>query len=246
MREAYFDSIRLFPGAEAPRRGLLAAPLPLPATRPDGWGELVEAMVAARQVGAARVAFFGSDVLGEGLQPAIVRLLEQGWLTHVATTGAGVQYDVEAALWCGIIEEQQGPDLARAGMWREVGEVVLGAVDEGARSESGFGASLGGWIAKRPAIFPRRDLSAVHAAHRLGVPYTVHVTFGADDVHTHPGIDFAALGTVAGLDFKIFCRSLADLGGGGVFLHFASAVTGVEVFLKALSIVRNLGHRIEG
>ena len=102
----------------------------------------------------------------------------------------------------------------------------------------------GRWIAEHPGQFPYREVGLLYTAYRLGIPATIHVTIGADIIHQHPAADFGAIGAASGLDFRIFAASVSELEG-GVFLNFGSAVTGPEVFLKALTIARNLGHKIE-
>ncbi|MFC2026255.1 SIS domain-containing protein, partial [Chloroflexota bacterium] len=93
--------------------------------------------------------------------------------------------------------------------------------------------------------FPYRKYSVLYNAYQLGIPATIHVTIGADIIHQHPDSDFGILGYATGQDFKIFCASIAELEN-GVFLNFGTAVTGAEVFLKAISITRNLGHSVQG
>jgi phosphoheptose isomerase len=127
-------------------------------------------------------------------------------------------------------------------MVEETGALMHQALREGTRLGLGYGESLGRFIA-RDERFRLRDISVAGAAYRLGIPFTVHATIGTDIIHQHPSCDFGILGWASGQDFKIYCASVSKLEG-GVFLNFGSAVTGPEVFLKALAIARNLGHTV--
>ncbi len=107
----------------------------------------------------------------------------------------------------------------------------------------GYGAAIGKFITENAALFPYRQVGILYNAYRLGIPATIHITIGADIIHQHPRADFAALGAASGEDFQHFTASVSELEG-GVFLNLGSAVTGPEVFLKALTIVRNLGYPV--
>jgi hypothetical protein len=127
-------------------------------------------------------------------------------------------------------------------MARETGEEVNRAIVEGDRDGLGLGAALGRYLeARRPAHLP---VSLLAAAYRLGLPATVHVAVGTDIVHMHPACDPAALGRTTHLDFRIFAGEVARLGGGGIYLNVGSAVLLPEVFLKAVTLARNLGHEL--
>ncbi|MHB1628596.1 MAG: GSU2086 family protein [Bacilli bacterium] len=217
------------------------------AWEPENFPEFLDRVAVARRRGAPVIAFLGSHVLQLGLQPHLIRLIEDGWITHVAVTGAASEYDVELALLgqTDVIEEPgAGGDASGWGMWKETGDAIHRAVSEGWRDGLGYGESLGCCAAARPADFPFREYSLFYQAYVHDVPYTCHITIGLDEVHAHPAADFAALGGASGQDFRVFCRSVADLEH-GVFLNFGSTVTGVEVFLKALSIARNLGYVVQ-
>jgi phosphoheptose isomerase len=117
------------------------------------------------------------------------------------------------------------------------------AIQRGANQGMGIGEALGRLIAEDPR-FAYRENSVLYAAYQLGIPYTVHVAIGTDIIHQHPQADFAAIGWASGQDFKVFTRAVCDLEG-GVFCNFGSSVIGPEVFLKALSIARNLGNTVK-
>ena len=116
------------------------------------------------------------------------------------------------------------------------------AIVAGDRDGLGLGAAVGRYIAARRPRARHADLSLLAAAWRLGLPATVHVAIGTDIVHVHPACDPGALGRTTHLDFRLFAGEVARLGGGGVYLNVGSAVVLPEVFLKAVTLARNLGH----
>ncbi|HSB60219.1 MAG TPA: hypothetical protein VLI67_00775, partial [Vicinamibacteria bacterium] len=158
-----------------------------------------------------------------------------------ALNGAGIVHDFELAL-AGRTSEDVEAGLGKGafGMARETGEEVNRAIVDGDRAGLGLGAAVGRSIQEGRA--KHRGLSLLAAAWRLHVPATVHVAVGTDIVHMHPSCDPAALGRTTHLDFRIFAAQVARLGGGGVYLNVGSAVLLPEVFLKAVTIARNLGH----
>jgi phosphoheptose isomerase len=211
--------------------------------------EIADRILAARNRGRPVIWMFGGHVVKCGLAPVLIDLMERGIITHLASNGAATIHDFEIAM-LGHTSE----DVARSiedgsfGMAEETGANMNRAIRRGARDGLGMGEALGRCLADPPSVasgagiaFPYRDYSLLYNAHRLGIPYTVHVAIGTDIIHQHPECDFAATGFASGQDFKIFCASVCDLEG-GVFCNFGSAVIGPEVFLKALSIARNLGY----
>jgi phosphoheptose isomerase len=162
----------------------------------------------------------------------------------VAGNGAVSIHDFELAL-IGETSEDVATSLEDGtfGTADETGALMHQAIRAGARDGLGYGAAIGRFISENEAQFPFRKLSVLGSAYELGVPATVHVTIGTDIIHQHPAADFAAIGATSGLDFRLFAASVCELEG-GVFLNFGSAVTGPEVFLKSLTIARNLGHRV--
>ncbi|MDA8193385.1 MAG: hypothetical protein M0Z53_05240 [Thermaerobacter sp.] len=214
------------------------------------WGgmsfsQLLRHVVAARNCGAPVIAFLGSQVLQLGLQPYLISLIQDGWLTHIAVTGAGSEYDVELAIvGQAAVVEERGDNLSRCGMWRETGNAIHRAIARGWHQGLGYGESLGRYVEERPDDFPFREKSLFFQAYVYDIPYTCHISIGLDEVHAHPQVDFGALGGSSGRDFRVFCASVASMEN-GVFLNFGSSVTGVEVFLKAVSIARNLGYTVQ-
>ncbi len=201
-------------------------------------------LVKGRAKGRPLIWGMGAHVLKVGLAPLVIDLMERGFITAIALNGAGIVHDFETAI-AGQTSEEVDAVLGRGefGMARETGEEINRATVAGDRDGLGLGASVGRYIAGRRGTKFRR-LSILAAAWRLGIPATVHVALGTDIVHMHPGCDPAAVGRTSHLDFRIFASQVAKLGGGGVYLNIGSAVLLPEVFLKAVTVARNLGHPI--
>jgi hypothetical protein len=200
-------------------------------------------VLRARSLGKPILWGVGAHVLKVGLSPVIVDLMERGLATGLAFNGAGIVHDFELAV-AGQTSEEVAEALGSGafGMARETGEEVNRAIVEGDRDGLGLGAALGRYLeARRP---PHLAVSLLAAAYRLGLPATVHVAVGTDIVHMHPACDPAALGRASHLDFRIFAGEVARLGGGGIYLNVGSAVLLPEVFLKAVTLARNLGHEL--
>lgn len=187
----------------------------------------------------------GAHVLKVGLAPIVIDLMERGLITAIALNGAGIVHDFETAI-AGQTSEEVDAVLGAGqfGMAKETGEEINRAIVAGDRDGLGLGASVGRYISQRRAAKFRR-FSILAAAWRLGIPATVHVAIGTDIVHMHPSCDPGAVGRASHLDFRILAAEVARLGGGGVYLNVGSAVLLPEVFLKAVTLARNLGHRIE-
>jgi hypothetical protein len=188
----------------------------------------------------------GAHVIKVGLSPVLIDLMERGLVTAIALNGAGVVHDFELAVAGQTSEDvEAGLGSGAFGMARETGEEVNRAIVEGDRDGLGLGAAVGRHLATRRPRPRHLGLSLLAAAWRLGVPATVHVAVGTDVVHMHPACDPAALGRATHLDFRLFAGEVARLGGGGVYLNVGSAVVLPEVFLKAVTLARNLGHRLD-
>ena len=184
----------------------------------------------------------GAHAIKVGLGPAIVDLVERGRLAAVAMNGAGLVHDFEMA-WGGRTSEDVGPGLDRGlfGMARETGEFVHRATREGVAAGLGLGRAVGDAI--EAARLPHRRTSILAAAARAGVPVTVHVAVGTDIVHMHPDADGAAIGEGSMRDFRQLAAVVGRLER-GVYMNLGSAVVLPEVFVKALNLARNLGHRV--
>jgi hypothetical protein len=181
-----------------------------------------------------------------GLSTLLIDLMERGYVSALALNGAGIVHDFELAV-AGKTSEDVADGLAAGafGMARETGEEVNRAVVEGERDGLGLGASVGRHLSERRPRPRHLEASLLAAAWRLGLPATVHVALGTDIVHVHPACDPGAVGRATHLDFRLLAAQVAGLGGGGVYLNVGSAVVLPEVFLKAVTLARNLGHVVE-
>ncbi len=187
----------------------------------------------------------GAHVVKVGLSPVVIDLMERGLVTAIALNGAGVVHDFEVAVAGQTSEDvEAGLGTGDFGMARETGEEVNRAIAEGDRDGLGLGAAVGRYLSTRRPRARHREASLLAAAWRLGLPATVHVAIGTDIVHVHPACDPAATGRATHLDFRLLAGEVARLGGGGVYLNVGSAVVLPEVFLKAVTLARNLGHRV--
>jgi len=207
----------------------------------DALRGLAEDVLRARSHGKPIVWGLGAHVIKVGLSPILVDLMERGLVTGLALNGAGVVHDFELAV-AGHTSEDVSAGLGSGdfGMARETGEEINRAIVEGDRDGLGLGAAIGRYLIARKA--PHLDVSLFATARRLGLPATVHVAMGTDIVHMHPACDPAAVGRATHLDFRLLAAEVARLGGGGVYLNVGSAVMLPEVFLKAVTLARNLGH----
>jgi hypothetical protein len=202
--------------------------------------ELVDCIVEACRRSRPVIAMMGAHGIKCGLNPVIIDLMRQQVITGVALNGAGAIHDVELAYWGQTSEEvAEGLRDGSFGMARETGEILNGVAKQAAGTEMGFGEALGKRIcADRP---PHEHLSILAAGYQCDVPVTVHVALGTDIVHQHPSADGAAIGEASLRDFRVLAHQVAHLGDGGVALNLGSAVVLPEVFLKAITVARNLG-----
>jgi hypothetical protein len=184
----------------------------------------------------------GAHVIRRGNSRFIIDLMTRGVITHVATNGAGAIHDFELALIGATLEDvERYIKEGKFGHWEETGRYINEAVKRGYRDKIGYGEAIGRMIhfGEEGINFPHRDISVFAAAYRLGVPITVHRGIGYDITDQHPSADYAAIGYTSGQDFLIFAHTISKLEG-GVFLNLGSAVMGPEVYLKSLSMARNL------
>lgn len=205
---------------------------------------VVQAMLAAKQAGRAIIWGLGAHVLKTGLSPVIVDLMERGFVSAVATNGAGIIHDFEIAL-SGATSEDVDATLGPGtfGMAEETGTQLNQAIIDGVAVGLGLGQAVGRYLSERNVPFAQISIAA--NAHRLGIPLTAHVAIGTDIIHMHPHASGAAIGEASLRDFKYFTSSVAHLEG-GVFLNCGSAVVLPEVFLKAVAIARNDGRSLDG
>lgn len=202
-----------------------------------GLNAVIDRVVRARRDGRPVILMMGAHVIKVGLSRYVIDLLERGLVTHVAGNGACAIHDYELAL-VGATTESVANYIrtGQFGLWEETGRINDIAASA-AREGIGLGEAVG--RAVHNGGMPHADASIFAAAYRLGVPATVHVSIGYDIVHEHPNCDGAALGEASYTDFLVFTEAVSHLEG-GVFLNYGTAVMGPEVYLKALSMVRNV------
>ena len=201
------------------------------------------AIVSARERDKPVILGMGAHPVKLGLSPVIIELMKRGVLTAIATNGASTVHDFEIAL-VGHTSEDVARELCNGtfGMAQETGRGVNLAIKKGVKKGYGIGKSVGEYISK--GVFKYKDKSIFSKAYRLGVPVTVHVAVGTDIIHMHPEADGAAIGKGSMSDFRLLAAIIADLEG-GVYINLGSAVVLPEVFLKALNVARNLGHKVQ-
>ena len=203
---------------------------------------LAERIITARKNNRPVIWSQGAHVIKNGLSRYIIELVKKGIITHISGNGACSIHDFELAFNGGTSEDvPTAIEDGSFGMWEETGRWMNDALKCGAENNLGYGESLAVYVLNNPDKFPYKDDCVFYNAYINNVPSTYHIALGTDIIHQHPSVDFADIGKVSGIDFKYFCSSVAELDG-GVFLNFGSGVIGPEVFLKALSIARNLGH----
>ena len=205
--------------------------------------DAIRATARARSGGKTILWGFGAHLVKVGLAPVVVDLMERGFVGGVLMNGAGCVHDLELALM-GRTSEDVAPALddGTFGMARETAERLNLAIAAGARDGLGMGAAIGREILA--GRYPHKARSILACAARRGIPVTVHAAIGTDIHHMHPSADGAALGATSYRDFELLTALVATLEG-GVLFNIGSAVILPEVFLKALALARNLGHRVD-
>jgi len=203
---------------------------------------VISGVAAAARGRHGVVLLVGGHVVKVGLGPLLRALLARGVVTHVAMNGAAAIHDYELAAFGGTSEDvESGLADGSFGMAEETGAEMNAAIAAAAQSARGMGEGLALALSKRSGL-PGCEASVLVAAHEAGVPVTVHAAIGAEIIHQHPSADGAALGATSHRDFRRLAASLPSLDHGGAVLNLGSAVVLPEVFLKALTIARNLGE----
>lgn len=207
---------------------------------------LVDDLIASRRKKKPVILMMGAHVIKVGLSPIVIDLLEQGIFSAVAMNSAAAIHDVETAMWARTSEDVAANMMSgRFGMARETGEFINTTLTKAAmNTDEGYGEALAKELIDRKA--PYRHVSVLAACFTHGVPVTVHAAIGTDIVHQQPTMDGAATGEMTMRDFRCLCETCKGLTGGGVVLNVGSAVIMPEVFLKALTVARNLGARARG
>lgn len=209
----------------------------------DNLRQVASSVVVAYKNKKAVIVGMGAHVIKVGLSPVIIDLMERGIINAVAMNGACIVHDFEIA-YAGMTSEDVDAEIGKGefGMSEETGKLLNNAIKRGVKKGWGIGKSVGQMI--HSSKYPYKDLSILAAGARLGVPVTVHVAIGTDIIHIHPQMDGKATGEGSHIDFKLFTGVVANLEG-GAYLNIGSAVLLPEVFLKALTLVRNLGYTVE-
>lgn len=204
---------------------------------------IAAAVVAARRHDKPVIVALGGHVIKCGLQPALNALIEAGMITAVVMNGSAAIHDYEIAL-SGATSEDVGAVLhsGEFGFAEETGGGMNRILRAAVASDVGFGEALARAVSGDGFLW--RDQSLLAACQRSDIPVTVHVAIGTDIIHQHPSADGAVLGEMTMRDFRLLTALVAELGDGGVWLNIGSAVLLPEVFLKAISVARNLGHAV--
>ena len=213
---------------------------PPPPFEHSGLSTVIARIVQARRNGRPVILMMGAHVIKVGLSRYVIDLLRRGLVTHVAGNGACAIHDYELAL-IGATTESVAKYIRTGefGLWEETGrlnDIAVSACREGIGLGEGVGRAI------LDGDMPHADVSIYATAVRLSIPATVHVSIGYDIVHEHPNCDGAAIGAASYTDFLVFTESVSHLEG-GVFLNYGTAVMGPEVYLKALSMVRNVARQ---
>lgn len=212
----------------------------------DAFRGVLDALKRARAESRAILWGMGGHVIKCGLGDVLLDLMRRGWVTAFVMNGAASIHDFEIAIAGRTSEDVEAvlPD-GRFGVSEETGREMNVAITEGNREGLGMGEALGKRLETlaKPEFAPH---SVLAGAYGSAIPVTVHVAIGTDTPHTHPQADPAAIGATTHRDFRLLCSLMRGLDNGGVYLNLGSAVVLPEVFLKAVSAIRNLGHPLAG
>ena len=206
--------------------------------------QVVDAIISARKKKKPVVAMMGSHVIKCGLNPVIIELIKKDVITAIALNGSGAIHDFEIALIGKTSEDvEEALEDGSFGMANETALYLNGALGEAVERNIGAGEAIGQVIEEEKLRF--RDLSLLYNCVKKRVPATVHIAIGTDVIHQHPSCDGANLGEASLRDFHNFVEVVSELGDGGVILNIGSSVILPEVFLKAINVARNLGHKVK-
>ncbi|HLM02686.1 MAG TPA: hypothetical protein VK400_16655 [Pyrinomonadaceae bacterium] len=203
--------------------------------------EIARQIRRARRLNKPVVWGIGGHVVKTGLAPVLIDLMRRGYVSAIASNGSVLVHDAEIAM-VGFTSEDVDASLGKGdfGAARETGEILNRAAKNGASDEIGLGEAMGREIlALNP---PHAAVSLLCEAYRNKIPFTAHLAIGADIGHFHASSDGAALGETSHVDFRLFCSIVREINGGGVYLNLGSMVALPEIFLKAVTVVRNLGY----
>ena len=203
---------------------------------------LLSAIHAARKQGRAILWGIGGHVIKVGLGPVLIDLMKRGFVSGMAMNGAALIHDFEIALAGNTSEDvQAGLGEGRFGMAEETGQYINEIAKLSQRIRIGYGEAAGQYLSSGILAVQHADSSVLVAAYKHRIPVTIHLAIGTDISHMHPAANGAALGDATHHDFRLFCALVQQMHPGGVYLNWGSAVVLPEIFLKAVSVVRNLG-----
>ncbi|HUF04065.1 MAG TPA: hypothetical protein VMM38_07805 [Aridibacter sp.] len=207
--------------------------------------ELASRIVEAKRAGKPVIWGLGGHVIKTGLSPILIDLADRGFLTAVAVNGSVLVHDSEIAI-AGSTSEDVDATLGKGGFGaaRQTGEMLNRAAERAKDESTGLGEAVGSELSRMEP--EHREYSLLCACYERKIPVTAHLTIGADIGHFHPGVNGAALGEATHRDFRLICSIVRKMNGGGVYLNFGSAVVLPEIFLKAVTVTRNLGNPLEG
>ncbi|MBT3756636.1 MAG: hypothetical protein HOG24_10190 [Candidatus Cloacimonetes bacterium] len=206
----------------------------------EEFNELLDRCVQAYKNEKPIIVALGGHVIKCGLAPNIIEMMELGVVTGLASNGSVAIHDYEIAKFGETSEDVAvALETGEFGMATETCDGINRIISS-ANKKFGYGEAIGKVLIEKNA--ENNHLSLFANAYKLGIPFTVHVALGTDIVHQHETADGAAIGDCSMRDFRILCNNLIELNNGGVFLNFGSAVIMPEVFLKAVTVVRNLGY----
>jgi hypothetical protein len=205
--------------------------------------ELAARVRRARDLGKPIIWGLGGHVIKTGLAPVLIDLMERGLISALASNGSVLVHDSEIAR-VGFTSEDVDATLGKGdfGAARETGEFLNEAAAQAQREGIGLGEAICKALASLKT--PHADKSLLCSAYQRKVPFTAHLTIGADIGHFHPGADGSALGAASHTDFRLMCSLVREMNGGGVYINYGSAVVMPEIFLKAVTVVRNLGNEL--
>jgi len=202
---------------------------------------LVAGIVESRKRNKPVILMMGAHVIKVGLSPVLIDLMDRGIITALAMNGAGIIHDTELSMF-GMTSEDVAVNLLDGsfGMAKETGDFVNAATESGMKEKLGLGEAVGKALVK--AKVKNLEISLLGQAYKRDIPVTVHVGIGTDIIHQQPSANGAAIGELSYRDFKILAQHITGLDNGGAVLNVGSAVVLPEVFLKALTVARNMGY----
>jgi len=206
--------------------------------------KLIDLMLKARKRRKPIVCMMGAHPIKCGLSSIVIDLMQNGFITCLATQGAGFIHDLEIAMW-GKTSEQVDKNINNGsfGMIKETPKLFGKIIDDADKCDLGLGESIGKKLLNLNARYKKYSIFA--KAYQLRIPATVHLGIGTDTLNQHPEFDGAKAGKASFKDFKILCKEISKINNGGVVLNLGSAVILPEVFLKALSVARNIKGKID-